>query len=54
MFPVKKIRHIFYLRKHILSSSLWKGVIVMRESDDPRADLDDLIFDEDAGGPSER
>jgi len=26
----------------------------MRESNDPKADLDDLIFDEDAGGPSER
>jgi len=26
----------------------------MRESNDPKADLEDLIFDEDAGGPSER
>ena len=26
----------------------------MYYSDDPNADLDDLIFEEDAGGPSER
>jgi len=26
----------------------------MRESSNPMTDLDDLIFDEDAGGPSER
>jgi len=26
----------------------------MYESDDPNADLEDLIFDEDDGGPSER
>lgn len=31
-----------------------KGEIDMRESNDPRMDLDDLIFDEDAGGPSDR
>ena len=31
-----------------------KGGLAMRESTDPRADLDDLIFDEDAGGPSQR
>jgi len=31
-----------------------KEVVFMRESNDPKADLDDLIFDEDAGGPSER
>ena len=31
-----------------------KGGNVMRETNDPFADLEDLIFDEDAGGPSER
>ena len=33
---------------------LQKGGDEMIESDDPHADLDDLIFDEDDGGPSER
>ena len=33
---------------------LWKGAERMRECGDPNVDLDDLIFDEDAGGPSER
>ena len=31
-----------------------KGGRIMRETDDPNADLEDLIFDEDMGGPSER
>jgi len=31
-----------------------KGANSMRESNDPRADLDDLIFDENDGGPSQR
>ena len=31
-----------------------KGGLTMRETDDPYADLEDLLFDEDAGGPSER
>ena len=31
-----------------------KGGLSMRQTDDPNADLEDLIFDEDAGGPSER
>ena len=55
-FPaVKKIRHIFYALWHILSGSLLlKGETDMRECSDPRMDLDDLIFDADAGGPSER
>jgi len=26
----------------------------MRESSDPNADLEDLLFEPDAGGPSER
>ncbi|MGM9628429.1 MAG: hypothetical protein ACI3V4_10125, partial [Faecousia sp.] len=32
----------------------WKGETDMYLRFDPMADLDDLIFDEDAGGPSER
>jgi hypothetical protein len=46
---------------HFLSSEAYnaqvtfsKGDSFMRESNDPKADLEDLIFDEDAGGPSER
>ena len=31
-----------------------KGGEKMRECSDPSVDLDDLIFDEDDGGPSER
>ena len=31
-----------------------KGGDRMRECNDPQVDLDDLIFDEDDGGPSER
>jgi hypothetical protein len=31
-----------------------KGGTNMRECNDPNVDLEDLIFDEDAGGPSER
>ncbi len=31
-----------------------KGVDRMWETNDPCADLDDLIFDKDDGGPSER
>ncbi len=31
-----------------------KDVTAMRESNDPNADLDDLIFEEGDGGPSER
>ncbi len=34
--------------------SVRKEEEVMRETNDPYADLDDLIFDEDDGGPSER
>ena len=39
---------------HILSRVFSKGGFQMRETDDPNADLEDLLFDEDAGGPSER
>ena len=31
-----------------------KGVKGMWETNDPYADLEDLIFDKDSGGPSER
>lgn len=31
-----------------------KGARFMRQDSDPKEDLDDLIFDEDDGGPSER
>ena len=31
-----------------------KGGTIMHSSDDPRADLDDLIFEKGDGGPSER
>ena len=34
--------------------SVWKGGSALRECSDPYADLDDLIFDEDAGMPSNR
>ena len=34
--------------------SLLEGEREMRESDDPRADLEDLIYDEDAKKQSER
>jgi hypothetical protein len=33
---------------------LFQGGIGMRESDDPRTDLEDLIYDEDAKAHSER
>ena len=31
-----------------------KGGYFMRETDDPTADLEDLIYDEDGGYPSQR
>lgn len=61
--------HIYYSNKFALSrkngtlfsaSRIYcpvgnrKGAVFMRENSDPNADLEDLIFDEDAGGPSER
>ena len=51
---VKKIRHFFYSGKHILSGSFDKEAKNMYTSDDPCADLDDLIFEKGAGGPSDR
>lgn len=35
-------------------SLVLKGGVYMRETDDPNADLEDLIYEEGAGGPSER
>ena len=43
------IRHGIYCQECVS-----KGGFIMRETDDPYADLEDLLFDEDAGGPSER
>lgn len=34
--------------------SVQRGGERMKESTDPYADLEDLLFDEDEGGPSER
>ena len=34
--------------------NLWKGGQNMQENEKSNVDLDDLIFDEDDGGPSER
>ena len=46
---------IFYIRLHILDYvRVLKGGIFMAECNDPYADLEDLLFDEDAGGPSQR
>ena len=50
----RPFRFIFRRVMHILSRVFWKGGFMMRETDDPNADLEDLLFDEDAGGPSER
>ena len=48
-------RFIFLPSTHILLRlQKKKGGLSMRQTDDPNADLEDLIFDEDAGGPSER
>ncbi len=50
------IPHIFGPRPHIIPHMLpgREGGKPMRESDDPNADLEDLIFDEESGGPSQR
>jgi len=34
--------------------SVQRGGELVKESNDPYADLEDLIFDENDGGPSER
>ena len=46
--------HILRNALHILSGRPQKGGSNVRESDDPNTDLEDLIFDEEAGGPSQR
>ena len=33
---------------------VWKGGTAVKEGSDPYVDLDDLIYDEEDGGPSER
>ena len=38
----------------ILCAWCGKEVTAVREGSDPYVDLDDLIFDEEDGGPSER
>lgn len=45
---------IFQLFKHILLGMEKEGCEIMWESDDPNADLDDLIFEEEDGQPSQR
>ena len=53
-WPGDPIRQLFQFPGHILSGSHFvKGVKKMRYID-PRIDLDDLIFGEDDGGPSQR
>ena len=49
-----EIPDIFWQIKHILSGMDLTGGIDMRECDDTSVDLEDLLFDEDAGQPSER
>ena len=46
----------FFIGQRIYYHSCLKGEggETVRETNDPYADLDDLIFDEDDGGPSER
>ncbi len=45
---------VFEAEKLYTDSPTRKGGESMRESNDPNMDIDDLIFDEDDGGPSER
>ena len=61
--------HIFYSKNKLLSRKsgtffidiniycyvvFFRGGISMRESTSPNDDLEDLLFDPDAGGPSQR
>ena len=53
------LAHLFMLNRNRLASKVWevsllKGDHTMRETNDPNADLDDLLFDPDDGGPSQR
>ena len=50
----RKYGTFFVIRSIYCQVVFEKGASVMRESSDPNADLDDLIFGEDDGGPSER
>ena len=50
----RRIQQDFGLCSHILCFRCRKEGGKMRECNDPNVDLEDLLFDEDAGGPSER
>ena len=52
-FSVNKNRRFFRLSRHILAGELLRRCN-MWERDDPMADLEDLLFDEEEGRPSER
>ena len=51
---VNQFRHIFCMPHHILSGRPQGRGSKMLETDDPYADLDDLIFDQEEYHPSER
>jgi len=46
--------HFSHPYAYTVRSEIKKGGSAMRETNDPYADLEDLLFDEDSGGPSER
>ena len=50
----ENLTHFSYAFAYNAQVVFLKGAGIMRESNDPKADLEDLIFDEDAGGPSQR
>ena len=51
---VNTIPHIFRFPYHILSRMEKRRGKTMRETDDRTADIEDLLYDEDGGYPSER
>ena len=51
---VNTIPHIFSSAYHILSRMGKRRKRKMRETDDRTADIEDLLYDEDGGYPSER
>ena len=51
---VNTIPHIFCPAYHILSRMDKRRGTKMRETDDRTADIEDLLYDEDEGHPSER
>ena len=51
---VNTILHIFSSAYHILSRMGKRRKRKMRETDDRTADIEDLLYDEDGGYPSER